>query len=74
MDSQRIQFIIVIIILVAIAAWIIYKLVSTKHSDSPRCTGCGLAETCSKRKFVEKSTSVNEVPECKTEKNQIKNS
>lgn len=47
--SPKTQLIIVLIILAAIAVWIIWKLVSKKGADNSACMGCSLSEMCDKK-------------------------
>lgn len=49
--SAKTQFIIVIIILIAIGCWLIWKLFFKKGGDNSACAGCSLAENCAKKEL-----------------------
>lgn len=46
--SATVQYIIIFVILAAVIAWIIYKLVKKDKGTQGGCCGCDLAETCNK--------------------------
>ena len=62
--NLTIQYIIVGIILAAVAVYIVLKLIKLKKSDTPpACAGCALSKNCSKKEKNLKSKN-NSKPYC----------
>lgn len=61
--NMTIQYIIVGIILAAVAVYIVWKLKKLKKSDNPpACAGCSLANDCKKKINIKQQN--NSKPEC----------
>lgn len=65
--SYNLQFILVMIILGAIIAWIIYSLVKKKGIANSACAGCSLSQSCKKRELTQRNLpapkSCNDCPQ-----------
>ena len=49
--TPRVQYIIIFIILGAVIAWLVYKLVKGGSNGSSACAGCTLSSACSKKEL-----------------------
>lgn len=51
-----IQYSIVGLILLAVCAWMVWKIVRLSRKDTPgsSCCGCGLADSCKKKQIINK--------------------
>ena len=50
--TQKIQYVIVFIILAVVIIWTVYHLARKKKGGASPCCGCGLADSCKKRHFA----------------------
>ena len=63
--STLVQYIIVFLILASVIGWILYKLLMKKTPDKGCCSGCGLADRCTKKDtFETKANSKSCCEEC----------
>lgn len=51
--TQKIQYVIVFIILAVVIIWTVYHLARKKKGGASPCCGCGLADSCKKKTLRE---------------------